>query len=57
MKPRARARLWCSLAGRGDGGNNLLVPHLISGAPEHTLLMQEEIFGPLLPLVPYPSLG
>ena len=44
------------LAGRGDGGNNLLVPHLISGAPEHTLLMQEEIFGPLLPLVPYPSL-
>ena len=44
------------LAGRGDGGDNLLVPHLISGAPEHTLLMQEEIFGPLLPLLPYPSL-
>jgi coniferyl-aldehyde dehydrogenase len=31
-------------------------PVIVTGAPAHTALMQEEIFGPLLPLVPYDTL-
>ncbi|WP_133649580.1 coniferyl aldehyde dehydrogenase [Paraburkholderia flava] len=31
-------------------------PVAVTGAPEHTRLMQEEIFGPLLPIVPYDTL-
>ncbi|WJF90478.1 coniferyl aldehyde dehydrogenase [Paraburkholderia bonniea] len=31
-------------------------PCVVTGAPESTALMQEEIFGPLLPLVPYDTL-
>jgi len=30
-----------------------LAPHLVTGAPEDTHLMREEIFGPVLPLVTY----
>ncbi len=29
---------------------------VVTGAPDHSALMQEEIFGPLLPLVPYDTL-
>ena len=30
-----------------------LAPHLVFGAPDSTRLMREEIFGPVLPVVPY----
>lgn len=39
-----------------NNGNTLLAPHIIQAAGDHTRLMQEEIFGPLLPLVPYADL-
>jgi aldehyde dehydrogenase (NAD+)/coniferyl-aldehyde dehydrogenase len=41
----------------GDGSNDparrLFVPAAITGAPDNTSVMREEIFGPLLPLVEY----
>lgn len=39
-----------------DAGRRLLPPHLVSGVSDDMPVMQEEIFGPLLPLVPYDSL-
>ncbi|QMT41416.1 coniferyl aldehyde dehydrogenase [Neisseria shayeganii] len=40
----------------GESGTTLLPPYLVWDAPEDCRLMQEEIFGPLLPLVGYQSL-
>ena len=37
-------------------GARRLVPHLLTEVPGHCQLMQQEIFGPLLPLVPYDSI-
>jgi len=34
-------------------GGRALVPHLVLGVNEQMKLMQEEIFGPILPIVPY----
>ncbi|MCV2421775.1 coniferyl aldehyde dehydrogenase [Paucibacter sp. DJ2R-2] len=34
-------------------GGRALVPHLLLGVNEQMTVMQEEIFGPLLPIVPY----
>ena len=45
----------CATPARDDEGHRLL-PHLLTELPPHCQLMQEEIFGPLLPLVPYDSL-
>lgn len=39
-----------------DAGRRLLPPQLINNVNDDMKLMQEEIFGPLLPLVPYDSL-
>lgn len=39
-----------------DDGTRRLVPHLLTEVPGHCQLMQQEIFGPLLPLVPYDSI-
>ncbi|MEG3025122.1 MAG: coniferyl aldehyde dehydrogenase [Aeromonas sp.] len=39
-----------------DDGTRRLVPHLLTEVPEHCQLLQQEIFGPLLPLVPYDDL-
>jgi len=39
-----------------EAGRRLLPPQLISGVSDSMPLMQEEIFGPLLPLLPYDSL-
>ncbi|MDQ6647442.1 MAG: coniferyl aldehyde dehydrogenase [Pseudomonadota bacterium] len=39
-----------------DAGRRLLPPQLINYVSDSMSLMQEEIFGPLLPLVPYDSL-
>jgi len=36
-------------------GGRKLVPHLLLGVDETMTVMQEEIFGPLLPIVPYDS--
>ena len=36
-----------------DDGTRRLVPHLLTEVPGHCQVMQQEIFGPLLPLVPY----
>ena len=39
--------------GEGDTSRRVLPPILLTGVSEDTALMREEIFGPLLPLVPY----
>lgn len=39
-----------------ESGNGRLAPTLVLDAPATTRLMQDEIFGPLLPLVPYDTL-
>jgi coniferyl-aldehyde dehydrogenase len=39
-----------------DADNRVLPPTLLVDPPEDLAVMQEEIFGPLLPLVPYDSL-
>ena len=39
-----------------DDGTRRLVPHLLTEVPGHCQLVQQEIFGPLLPLVPYDSI-
>jgi coniferyl-aldehyde dehydrogenase len=33
-----------------------IAPHIVVGAPADSVLMQREIFGPILPIVPYASL-
>ncbi|MGY3889520.1 coniferyl aldehyde dehydrogenase [Aeromonas mytilicola] len=45
----------CASPARDDGARRL-VPHLLTEMPGHCQLMQQEIFGPLLPLVPYDSI-
>ena len=45
----------CTSPARDDGARRL-VPHLLTEVPGHCQLMQQEIFGPLLPLVPYDSI-
>jgi coniferyl-aldehyde dehydrogenase len=45
----------CGSPARDDGAHRLL-PHLLTEVPNHCQLMQQEIFGPLLPIVPYDSL-
>jgi coniferyl-aldehyde dehydrogenase len=42
--------------GGHDAAARRLAPVIVTGAPQQTALMQEEIFGPLLPLVPYDTL-
>src|SRR5688572_21056496 len=44
-------------AGEDFAGSPKLPPTLLSGVPEDTRVMREEIFGPLLPLVPYQGLA
>ncbi len=34
-------------------GSRKMAPHLVIGAPDNVALMREEIFGPVLPIVPY----
>jgi coniferyl-aldehyde dehydrogenase len=42
--------------GEGDPARRVLPPTLLTGVGEDTAVMREEIFGPLLPLVPYDDL-
>ncbi|MCM2473008.1 coniferyl aldehyde dehydrogenase [Rhizobium sp. CG5] len=39
-----------------DAGRRILAPVLVTGAKEGTALMREEIFGPILPVIPYDTL-
>ncbi|MGY3884009.1 coniferyl aldehyde dehydrogenase [Aeromonas aquatica] len=45
----------CATPARDDASRRL-APQLLTEVPAHCQLMQQEIFGPLLPLVPYDSL-
>ena len=71
IDPRHRARLTGCLdearargatvielnpAGESFDGSPKLPPALVLGAPDDTQVMREEIFGPLLPVVPYRTL-
>jgi coniferyl-aldehyde dehydrogenase len=51
------ARIEC-LAGAGEelSASRKFPPTLVLGAPEDTRIMREEIFGPILPVVPYDHL-
>jgi coniferyl-aldehyde dehydrogenase len=40
-----------------DEARHRLAPHLVLGAPDDCALMQREIFGPILPVVPYDDLN
>jgi len=55
---RARgARVQALLPGpAADPARHRLGPHLVLGAPDDCELMQREIFGPILPVIPYQSL-
>lgn len=41
----------------GEGSGRTIPPTLITGVTDDMKVMQEEIFGPLLPIVPYRDLG
>lgn len=43
-------------AGEDLGASPKIAPTLVYGAPDDTRLMQEEIFGPVLPVIPYGTL-
>lgn len=45
----------CTSPARDDSAHRL-APHLLTEVPDHCQVMQQEIFGPLLPIVPYDSL-
>jgi coniferyl-aldehyde dehydrogenase len=40
-----------------DARQHRIAPHLVLGAADDSLLLQREIFGPILPLLPYRQLG
>lgn len=42
--------------GRSDPGDNFMEPTVVTGMPMDSPLMQQEIFGPVLPVVPYRDL-
>lgn len=50
---RAGAQIHPCATPARDDGKRQLAPHLLTGVPEQCQLMQQEIFGPLLPLIPY----
>lgn len=39
-----------------DDNRHRMMPHLLQGVTEEMTVMQQEIFGPLLPLIPYDSI-
>lgn len=53
---RAGARLHPLTDAPNDAARRIFAPCIVTDAPEHTAVMREEIFGPLLPLVPYDTL-
>ncbi|NRO95339.1 aldehyde dehydrogenase family protein [Paraburkholderia sp. NMBU_R16] len=53
---RAGAQLHPLSDAPNDAARRVFVPCVVTNAPEDTAAMREEIFGPLLPLVPYETL-
>lgn len=43
-------------AGANDAARRIFAPVLLTGAPEQTAVMREEIFGPILPVIAYDTL-
>jgi acyl-CoA reductase-like NAD-dependent aldehyde dehydrogenase len=56
---RARGAEIVTLAARAapDASTRRIPPTIVRGAPEDARLMREEIFGPILPVVPYREFG
>jgi coniferyl-aldehyde dehydrogenase len=54
---RATGARVVSLGGAGDAGRRTLPLTLVVDPPAHLRIMQEEIFGPILPVVPYDDLN
>jgi len=44
------------ITGTSDPASRRLLPCCVTAAPDHIPLLQEEIFGPLLPVIPYDTL-
>lgn len=53
---RERGAEVVELAGPHDGERRVFSPVAVIGAPDETAVMSEEIFGPILPIVPYDTL-
>jgi len=54
---QAGARVVSLMPGKArDKARHRLAPHLVIGAPDSSRLMQQEIFGPILPVIPYDNL-
>lgn len=49
------AQIHCPIAQQVPPSERLMWPHLVTEVSEQMLLMQEEIFGPILPLIGYQS--
>jgi coniferyl-aldehyde dehydrogenase len=54
---RASGARVVSLGGEGDAATRRLPLVLVVDPPEHLRIMQEEVFGPILPVIPYDDLG
>lgn len=53
---RASGARVVSLGGEGDRATRRLPLVLVADPPEHLRVMQEEVFGPILPVIPYDDL-
>jgi coniferyl-aldehyde dehydrogenase len=54
---RASGARMVSLGGEGDRATRRLPLVLVIDPPKHLRIMQEEVFGPILPVIPYDDLG
>jgi coniferyl-aldehyde dehydrogenase len=54
---RASGARVVSLGGDGDAATRRLPLQLVIDPPEHLRIMREEVFGPILPIIPYDDLG
>jgi coniferyl-aldehyde dehydrogenase len=54
---RASGARVITLGGEGDAGTRRVPLVLVVDPPEHLRIMQEEVFGPILPVIPYDDLG
>jgi coniferyl-aldehyde dehydrogenase len=54
---RASGARVVTLGGEGDAATRRMPLVLVVDPPEHLRIMQEEVFGPILPVIPYDDLG
>ncbi|WP_316819553.1 aldehyde dehydrogenase family protein [Pedobacter gandavensis] len=45
-----------SYGGKGDASTQTILPTILSSLPENANIMKEEIFGPVLPIIPFKSI-